>query len=80
MCVDEAGGGRREYFTKEEVYSTDRNGIDHISHKMCLDRNAERSEHTAMEEGGSRKRDFFHHAGRGGMERVSHILEDCLIL
>lgn len=44
--MDESGkieGGRREYFTKEEVYSRDRNGIDHVSQEKCLNKGMEGS-------------------------------------
>lgn len=44
--MDESGkieGGRREYFTKEEVYSRDRNGIDHVSQEKGLNKGMEGS-------------------------------------
>lgn len=44
--MDESGkieGGRKEYFTKEEVYSRDRNGIDHVSQEKGLNKGMEGS-------------------------------------
>lgn len=46
------GGGRREYFTGEEVYSPDRSGVDLVSQEKYLNKDMQGSEHRAVEEGG----------------------------
>lgn len=38
------GEGRKEYFTKKEVYATDRNGTDRVGQEECSNKGMEGSE------------------------------------